>query len=91
MSLSLCFNVQKNQKQIVSQGTTLINAQLSFQDLFVLLDLLGSPNPMIVNHFENTAQWFAHLIATGTRTGWGSDVTNVSKCTQCVHPTLVSR
>ncbi|XP_045076857.1 glutaminyl-peptide cyclotransferase-like protein [Coregonus clupeaformis] len=27
-------------------------------DLFVLLDLLGGPDPLIVNHFDNTARWF---------------------------------
>ncbi|XP_019743210.1 glutaminyl-peptide cyclotransferase-like a [Hippocampus comes] len=41
--------------------------QIQAVDLFVLLDLLGSPNPLIVNHFENTAHWFAHLIATEKR------------------------
>ncbi|XP_068441347.1 glutaminyl-peptide cyclotransferase-like a [Clinocottus analis] len=32
-------------------------------DLFVLLDLLGGPDPLIVNHFDNTARWFDRLIA----------------------------
>ncbi|XP_037316706.2 glutaminyl-peptide cyclotransferase-like a isoform X2 [Pungitius pungitius] len=36
-------------------------------DLFVLLDLLGSPNPLIANHFDNTARWFDRLIAAEKR------------------------
>lgn len=36
-----------------------------FQDLFVLLDLLGAAEPLIVNHFDNTARWFDRLIAAG--------------------------
>ncbi|XP_037533444.1 glutaminyl-peptide cyclotransferase-like a [Nematolebias whitei] len=36
-------------------------------DLFVLLDLLGGPNPLIANHFDNTAQWFDRLIAAEKR------------------------
>lgn len=36
-----------------------------FQDLFVLLDLLGAAEPLIVNHFDNTACWFDRLIAAG--------------------------
>ncbi|XP_068173732.1 glutaminyl-peptide cyclotransferase-like a [Antennarius striatus] len=31
-------------------------------DLFVLLDLLGGPDPLIANHFDNTARWFDRLI-----------------------------
>jgi len=40
---------------------------LSLQDLFVLLDLLGGADPLIVNHFDNTARWFDRLIAAGKR------------------------
>ncbi|XP_012686405.1 glutaminyl-peptide cyclotransferase-like a [Clupea harengus] len=36
-------------------------------DLFVLLDLLGGPDPLIVNHFDNTAHWFDRLIAAEKR------------------------
>ncbi|XP_051580357.1 glutaminyl-peptide cyclotransferase-like a [Myxocyprinus asiaticus] len=36
-------------------------------DLFVLLDLLGGPEPLIVNHFDNTARWFDRLIAAEKR------------------------
>ncbi|XP_064408605.1 glutaminyl-peptide cyclotransferase isoform X2 [Latimeria chalumnae] len=43
--------------------TTLIHAI----DMFVLLDLLGTPQPFIVNHFENTARWFNRLVATEKR------------------------
>lgn len=39
----------------------------SLQDLFVLLDLLGGPDPLIANHFDNTARWFDRLIAAGKR------------------------
>lgn len=39
--------------------------RLFFQDLFVLLDLLGGPDPLIVNHFDNTARWFDRLITAG--------------------------
>lgn len=35
------------------------------QDLLVLLDLIGAPDPMFVNHFDNTARWFDRLIAAG--------------------------
>ncbi|KAI2653639.1 Glutaminyl-peptide cyclotransferase [Labeo rohita] len=34
-------------------------------DLLVLLDLLGGPEPLIVNHFDNTARWFDRLITAG--------------------------
>lgn len=36
-------------------------------DLFVLLDLLGGPDPLIANHFDNTARWFNRLIAAEKR------------------------
>lgn len=36
-----------------------------FQDLLVLLDLLGAAEPLIVNHFDNTVSWFDRLIAAG--------------------------
>lgn len=36
-------------------------------DLFVLLDLLGGPSPLIVNHFDNTARWFDRLITAEKR------------------------
>lgn len=36
-------------------------------DLFVLLDLLGGPDPLIVNHFDNTARWFDRLITAEKR------------------------
>ncbi|XP_062861201.1 glutaminyl-peptide cyclotransferase-like a [Trichomycterus rosablanca] len=41
--------------------------QLHSVDLFMLLDLLGAAEPLIVNHFDNTAQWFDRLIAAETR------------------------
>ncbi|XP_061682403.1 glutaminyl-peptide cyclotransferase-like a [Syngnathoides biaculeatus] len=46
-----------------SSHSTLLQAV----DLFVLLDLLGAPDPLIVNHFDNTARWFDRLIATEKR------------------------
>lgn len=39
--------------------------EFSLQDLFVLLDLLGAPDPLIANHFDNTARWFDRLISAG--------------------------
>lgn len=41
--------------------------QLQAVDLFVLLDLLGGPDPLIVNHFDNTARWFDRLISAEKR------------------------
>ncbi|XP_066540817.1 glutaminyl-peptide cyclotransferase-like a isoform X2 [Hoplias malabaricus] len=46
-----------------SKHTTLLHAL----DLFVLLDLLGAPDPLIVSHFDNTARWFDRLIAAVQR------------------------
>uniref|UniRef100_A0A1A8IML7 Glutaminyl-peptide cyclotransferase n=1 Tax=Nothobranchius kuhntae TaxID=321403 RepID=A0A1A8IML7_NOTKU len=46
-----------------STHTTMIQAV----DLFVLLDLLGGPDPLIANHFDNTARWFDRLIAAEKR------------------------
>ncbi|XP_007235613.3 glutaminyl-peptide cyclotransferase-like a [Astyanax mexicanus] len=46
-----------------STHTTLLQAM----DLFVLLDLLGGPEPLIVSHFDNTVRWFDRLIAAETR------------------------
>ncbi|KAL2095309.1 hypothetical protein ACEWY4_010028 [Coilia grayii] len=43
--------------------TTLIDAV----DLFLLLDLIGAPEPMFVNHFDNTARWFDRLISAEER------------------------
>lgn len=43
--------------------TTMLHAV----DLFVLLDLLGGADPIIVNHFDNTARWFDRLIAAEKR------------------------
>lgn len=43
--------------------TTLLHAV----DLFVLLDLLGGSDPLIVNHFDNTARWFDRLITAEKR------------------------
>ncbi|XP_051953311.1 glutaminyl-peptide cyclotransferase-like [Xyrauchen texanus] len=42
-------------------GSTTVTL-LQAVDLFVLLDLLGGPEPVIVNHFDNTARWFERLI-----------------------------
>ncbi|XP_048837410.1 glutaminyl-peptide cyclotransferase-like a [Brienomyrus brachyistius] len=36
-------------------------------DLFVLLDLIGAPDPLFVNHFDNTARWFDRLITAEKR------------------------
>ncbi|XP_021443067.2 glutaminyl-peptide cyclotransferase-like a isoform X1 [Oncorhynchus mykiss] len=47
-------------------GSTHTNL-LQAVDLFVLLDLLGGPDPLIVNHFDNTARWFDRLIAAEKR------------------------
>ncbi|KAI5629663.1 glutaminyl-peptide cyclotransferase [Silurus asotus] len=41
--------------------------QLQAVDLFVLLDLLGAAEPLIVNHFDNTTRWFDRLIAAEKR------------------------
>lgn len=49
-----------------AQGTT-HTTMLQAVDLFVLLDLLGGPNPLIVNHFDNTARWFDRLITAEKR------------------------
>lgn len=46
-----------------ARHTTMLQAV----DLFVLLDLLGGPNPLIANHFDNTARWFDRLIAAEKR------------------------
>ncbi|XP_072517849.1 glutaminyl-peptide cyclotransferase [Salminus brasiliensis] len=46
-----------------SEHTTLLHAV----DLFVLLDLIGAPSPMFVNHFENTARWFDRLVTAEKR------------------------
>nr|XP_057936787.1 glutaminyl-peptide cyclotransferase-like a [Doryrhamphus excisus] len=43
------------------------STMLEAVDLFVLLDLLGAPDPLIVNHFDNTARWFDRLIAAEKR------------------------
>lgn len=48
------------------RGTTHTTV-LQAVDLFVLLDLLGGPNPLIVNHFDNTARWFDRLITAEKR------------------------
>ncbi|XP_034025108.1 glutaminyl-peptide cyclotransferase-like a [Thalassophryne amazonica] len=37
-------------------------SMLQAVDLLVLLDLLGGPDPLIVNHFDNTDRWFGCLI-----------------------------
>lgn len=49
----------------LNKGKALILSKFSTQDLFVLLDLLGGADPIIVNHFDNTARWFDRLIAAG--------------------------
>ncbi|XP_028651806.2 glutaminyl-peptide cyclotransferase-like [Erpetoichthys calabaricus] len=36
-------------------------------DLFVLLDLIGSPDPLFVNHFDNTVHWFDRLVLVEKR------------------------
>uniref|UniRef100_A0A8D0CH26 Glutaminyl-peptide cyclotransferase n=1 Tax=Scleropages formosus TaxID=113540 RepID=A0A8D0CH26_SCLFO len=41
--------------------------ELQALDLFVLLDLIGAPDPLFVNHFDNTARWFDRLIAAEKR------------------------
>ncbi|KAL7853983.1 hypothetical protein AOLI_G00208270 [Acnodon oligacanthus] len=46
-----------------SEHTTLLHAV----DLFVLLDVIGAPSPMFVNHFENTARWFEQLVSAEKR------------------------
>ncbi|KAM6973566.1 glutaminyl-peptide cyclotransferase-like a [Aplochiton taeniatus] len=42
-------------------------SMLQTVDLFVLLDLLGGPDPLIANHFDNTARWFDRLISAEKR------------------------
>lgn len=42
-----------------ARGTT----QLHGIDLFVLLDLIGAPNPRFSSYFPNTARWFSRLQA----------------------------
>ncbi|XP_042202305.1 glutaminyl-peptide cyclotransferase-like [Callorhinchus milii] len=39
-------------------GTTLIDSL----DLFVLLDLLGAPEPFFLNHFRSSSRWFNRLL-----------------------------
>lgn len=46
-----------------SAHTTMLHAV----DLFVLLDLLGGADPLITNHFDNTARWFDRLVAAEKR------------------------
>ncbi|KAI4886818.1 hypothetical protein NFI96_018386 [Prochilodus magdalenae] len=46
-----------------SEHTTLLHAV----DLFVLMDLIGAPSPMFVNHFKNTARWFEQLVSAEKR------------------------
>ncbi|KAG5285123.1 hypothetical protein AALO_G00034320 [Alosa alosa] len=43
--------------------TTLIDAV----DLLLLLDLIGAPAPMFVNHFDNTGRWFDRLMSAEKR------------------------
>ncbi|NWR05059.1 QPCT cyclotransferase, partial [Paradoxornis webbianus] len=43
-------------------GSTTTN-QLQGIDLFVLLDLIGAPNPVFPNYFPNTLRWFQRLQA----------------------------
>ncbi|KAM6970462.1 glutaminyl-peptide cyclotransferase-like protein [Aplochiton taeniatus] len=42
-----------------AEETTLLDAL----DLFVLLDLIGAPNPTFVNHFDKTLRWFDRLVS----------------------------
>lgn len=35
-----------------------------FQDMLVLLDLLGAPDPTFYNYFENTEKWYSLLVNT---------------------------
>ncbi|CAG6002660.1 unnamed protein product [Menidia menidia] len=41
--------------------------EMERNDLFVLLDLLGGPDPLIANHFDNTVRWFDRLISAEKR------------------------
>ncbi|XP_043919623.1 glutaminyl-peptide cyclotransferase-like protein [Protopterus annectens] len=41
--------------------------QLKEKDLFVLLDLLGAPNPLFLNHFDDTSRWFERLLSIEKR------------------------
>lgn len=34
------------------------------QDMLVLLDLLGAPDPTFYNYFENTEKWYSFLVNT---------------------------
>ncbi|XP_011493974.1 PREDICTED: glutaminyl-peptide cyclotransferase [Ceratosolen solmsi marchali] len=45
-------------------------------DLFVLLDLIGAPNPIFYNYFKNTARWFALLSSTEERLAKASHFEN---------------
>ncbi|CAL1570531.1 unnamed protein product [Knipowitschia caucasica] len=46
---------------------TMHTTMLQAVDLLVLLDLLGGPNPLILNHFETTARWFDRLTSAEKR------------------------
>uniref|UniRef100_A0A671RMN0 glutaminyl-peptide cyclotransferase n=1 Tax=Sinocyclocheilus anshuiensis TaxID=1608454 RepID=A0A671RMN0_9TELE len=50
---------------MILELATALDTQL--KDLLVLLDLLGGPEPLIVNHFDNTARWFDRLITAEKR------------------------
>ncbi|TTK94546.1 Glutaminyl-peptide cyclotransferase [Bagarius yarrelli] len=46
-----------------SEHTTLLHAV----DLFILLALIGAPNPTFVNHFQNSSRWFDRLVLAEKR------------------------
>lgn len=43
-----------------------------FQDILVLLDLLGGPDPTFYNFFQNTENWYGRLVQTEERLDNGS-------------------
>ncbi|KAK7882622.1 hypothetical protein WMY93_028796 [Mugilogobius chulae] len=62
-SRHLAERMAKTAHPVGSTHTTMLQGV----DLLVLLDLLGGSNPLIVNHFENTARWFDRLITAEKR------------------------
>lgn len=57
--------IQQNNMLFVALFFLSLSFHFFTQDLFVLLDLLGGADPLITNHFDNTARWFDRLVAAG--------------------------
>lgn len=61
--LNLFSNMQTLYNHVLFYRGIFVLIFIFFQDLFVLLDLLGTSDVQFYNYFKNTERWYARLVS----------------------------